>query len=102
MNIVDTGRGLIVTNVFRVRPENQATLVDTIRHGGDPAVPGLVSMNLLRSEDGTQVINQMYWESRQAFEEAVSHNTEIAATMEAVGRLIEGAGPMRHEIVPVT
>lgn len=103
MNVIDTGRGVLVFNVFRVRPENQRALADTIRTAGDPGeLPGLLSMNVLRSEDGTHVINQMYWESRAAFDHAVTTSPAIAATRRAVCTLIEGTGPLAYEIFPVT
>src|SRR5262245_53578063 len=65
--------GLLAINIFTVRPEDQQALVDCIRDAGDPAdVPGLRSMHLLRSADGTRVINQMHWESEAAFAAATS------------------------------
>jgi heme-degrading monooxygenase HmoA len=102
MNLIDTGRGVVVFNVFPVRPENQEALVETIRSAGDASViPGLLSMNLLRSEDGTHVINHMCWESREAFERAAASSPEIAAVRDRVGPLLDGPGPYRYEIVPV-
>jgi len=102
MNVIDTGHGVLLFNVFRVRPENQRALADAIRTGGDPgALPGLVSMNVLRSEDGTHVINQMYWESRAALDQAVATSPAIAATRKAVSTLIEGTGPLKYEVLPV-
>src|ERR1700760_1850966 len=51
------------------RPENQQTVIDTVLSAGDPAdVPGLRSVELFRSLDGTRVVNQMHWDSRQAYE----------------------------------
>lgn len=103
MNVIDTGRGVLVLNVFRVSPDKQRALADAIRTAGDPGeLPGLLSMNVLRSEDGTHVINQMYWESRDAFDHAVATSPAIAATRAAVHGLIEGRGPLRYEILPVT
>lgn len=103
MNVIDTGRGVLVFNVFRVRPENQRALADTIRTAGDPGdLPGLLSMNVLRSKDGTHVINQMYWASRAEFDRAVRTSPAIAATRKAVATLIEGTGPLAYEILPVT
>ena len=87
-------------NVFRVRPENQRRLVDRLRAAGDPAdIPGLLSMHLLRSEDGTQVINHMHWASREAFDQATANNPAIAATRVAIRQFIEGAGPVPHEVI---
>ena len=43
-------------NVFTVEPVNQQRLVDCIRNAGDAsAIPGLLSMHLLCSTDGTRV-----------------------------------------------
>src|SRR5262245_35559833 len=104
MNIVPAAgaQGLLAINVFQVRPENQQALVDCIRTAGDPAaIPGLLSMHLLRSLDGTQVINHMHWQSKEAFDTATKDNPVIAATMERVGRLIESAGPNLYEVIDV-
>ena len=101
MNLIPTpGHGLLAINVFTVRPENQGPLIDAIHAAGDPAdVPGLLSMHLLRSLDGTQVINHMHWSDEEAFRRAVRDDPVIAATREHVGRLIEGAGPNLYEVV---
>src|SRR5215475_5068781 len=100
MNIIDSTDGVFVVNVFTVRPENPQALVDCIRAAGDPAtVPGLLSMHLLRSKDGTQVINHMRWASKAAFDEATAHNAMIADTRDRVGELIEGARPGLYEVI---
>ena len=100
MNIIENKDCVQVVNVFTVRPDNQQALVDCIRGAGDPAaIPGLLSMHLLRSLDGTQVINQMRWASRAAFDDATAHDPVIVATKAKVGRLIEGAGPTRYEVI---
>jgi heme-degrading monooxygenase HmoA len=96
------GQGLFAVNVFTVRPENQRPLIDCIRAAGHQAdVPGLLSMHLLRSLDGTQVINHMHWADEEAFRRATRENPVIAATRRQVDRLIEGAGPNLYEIVEV-
>ena len=96
-----SGRGVLAINIFTVRPENQQALLDCIREAGDPnSIPGLESMYLLRSLDGTQVINHMQWVSEDAFNQATSGNPVIADTMKQVMRLVEQAGPNRYEIVP--
>jgi heme-degrading monooxygenase HmoA len=58
--------------------------------------------HLLRSLDGTQVINHMHWTSEEAFKRATSGNAMIAAIREQVGRLIEGAGPNLYEVVELS
>jgi heme-degrading monooxygenase HmoA len=105
MNIIPSPDepGLLAVNVFTVRPENQQALVDCIRSAGDPAdVPGLRSMHLLRSLDGTRVINHMHWESEAAFAAASRGNPVIAATRDRVGELIENASPDRYEIIDLS
>jgi heme-degrading monooxygenase HmoA len=99
VNLIE-GQGLFAINVFTVRPENQQPLIDCIRAAGDPAgIPGLLSLRLLRSLDGTQVINHMHWTDEESFRRATRDNPVIAATRERVGRLIEGAGPNLYEVV---
>ena len=89
-------------NVFQVRPENQQRLIDCIRDAGDAAgIPGLLSMHLLRSKDGTQVTNHMHWASKEAFKQAAAENPVIGATRTAIRQFIEGAGPRPHEVIEV-
>jgi heme-degrading monooxygenase HmoA len=89
-------------NVFRVRPENQQPFIDCIRDAGDPAgIPGLLSMHLLRSADGTQVINHMHWADREAFDSAGAGGSVIDAARRAIRQHIEGAGPIRYDVVAI-
>lgn len=84
-----------------MRPENQQALIDVIQQAGDPRdIPGLLSMHLLRSPDGTQVINHMLWAGEDAFTRATKEDPVIAATRDRVGGLIEGARPGRYEVMP--
>jgi heme-degrading monooxygenase HmoA len=93
---------LFAVNVFEVRPENQQSLIDCIRSAGDPAgIPGLLSMHLLRSEDGTQVTNFMHWASKDALDSATATNPVIAATRTGIRRFIEGSGPRPFEVIEV-
>jgi heme-degrading monooxygenase HmoA len=97
------GQGLFVLIVLTVRPENQQALIDTIRSAGDPAkVPGLLSLNLLRNLDGTQVINHMHWASKGAFEEARAHLPMVKNTRAGVQRLIENAATNIYEVVSLS
>lgn len=104
MNLIPTdGGGLIAINVFTVKPENQQAVIDAIQGGGDPAgIPGLRAMHLLRSTDGTKVINHMYWDSERALTAATRTDPRISATMKKVSALIEGAAPGHYEVIPVT
>jgi heme-degrading monooxygenase HmoA len=103
VNIIPAGEsGILVFNIFTVRPENQQALIDCIRDGGDAAgIPGLLGMRLLRSLDGTQVINHMQWESEAAMRAATSTHPVIAAIRERVGELVESASPNRYEVAAV-
>lgn len=103
MNIIPAGHaGIVVFNVFPVRPDNQQALVDCIRGGGDVSgIPGLLGMRLLRSLDGTQVINHMHWASEAAFRTATAGDPRIGATMSRVHDLVEGTGPYRYEVAAV-
>jgi heme-degrading monooxygenase HmoA len=94
---------VFAVNVFRVRPENQRPLVDRIRAAGDPGkIPGLLSMHLLCSGDGTQVTNFTHWTSREALDAATAANPAIRATRTAIREFIEGNGPLPYEVVEVT
>jgi heme-degrading monooxygenase HmoA len=96
-------QGLYVLIVLTVRPENQQAVIDTIRSAGDPAtVPGLRSIRLLRSLDGTQVINHMHWASQQAYEEASARHPVIRDTRAGVRRLIEDAATRLYEVISLS
>jgi len=104
MNIIPTAdQQILVFNVFTVRPENQQAFIDCIKGANETAdLPGLLSQHLLRSLDGTQVINHMHWASREAFDQATAGNSVIAATKAQVHQLIEGRGPNRYEVLQVS
>lgn len=103
MNLIPTtDQGVLAINVFTVRPERQQALVDCIQGAGDHAeVPGLLSMHLLRSLDGTQVMNCMRWESTVAFRRATATNPVIEATRNKVMAIIDGVPPNRYETITV-
>lgn len=98
--IPEQDQGVFVLIVLTVAPGQQQALIDTIRAAGDPAtVPGLRSISLLRSLDGTQVINHMHWASRAAYEEASARLPVIRDTRAGVQRLIEHAATNVYEAV---
>ncbi|MEV0400355.1 antibiotic biosynthesis monooxygenase family protein [Actinoallomurus sp. NPDC050550] len=104
MNVIPTAdqSGVLALNVFTVRPEKQQELIDCILGAGDAAdVPGLLSMHLLRSLDGTQVINFMHWTSEGELKRATASHPVVKATRERVGDLIERAAPNVYEVIPV-
>ena len=104
MNLIPSeDQGLFVLIVLTVRPGNQQALIDTIGAAGDPAkVPGLRSINLLRSLDGTQVINHMHWASKDAYEQARDRLPVIRNTRAEVQRLIESAATNIYEVVSLS
>lgn len=101
MNLIPTpNQGVFVLIVLTVQPENQQTVIDTIRSAGDPAlIPGLLSLDLLRSLDGTQVINHMHWADRSAFEQARVDIPAIQNVRSDVLGLIESASSNIYEVV---
>lgn len=53
-------------NVFDVEPSKQQALVDVLTEGTDAVIrhrPGLVSVTLLTSNDGSRVVNYAQWRS---------------------------------------
>ncbi|HEX2810633.1 MAG TPA: antibiotic biosynthesis monooxygenase family protein [Kineosporiaceae bacterium] len=69
---IQQGDGVMMTliNVFTVPPERQQELLDLLSEATEQvmaAMPGFVSANLHRSEDGTRVVNYAQWRSRQDF-----------------------------------
>jgi heme-degrading monooxygenase HmoA len=102
MNVIPTDHGgVLIINIFSVRPENQQALVECMREGVPSDMPGLLSTHLLRSRDGTKVINHMLWESEEAFRQAVRDNPTIAATRRRVHELIENAAPDAYEVIDI-
>ena len=100
MNIIQTdGSGVLFINIFTVKPENQEALIACMREGVSPDMPGLVSANLLKSRDGTKVINQMIWESQEAFAQATAGNPSIATTRQRVHELMDAAAPDAFDVV---
>jgi heme-degrading monooxygenase HmoA len=93
-------RDVVVLITLTVRPEDQQAVVDTIRSAGDPAaVPGLRSISLLRSLDGTQVINHMRWASRDAFDDARAHLPVVGRTRAEVQEIVGDATTHLYEVV---
>lgn len=102
MNIIPIEHhGVLFINIFSVQPKNQQALIDCIRATDATDTPGLIAAHLLRSLNGTKVINHMVWESREAFREATKSNPKIAATRHRVQELIESAAPDIYEIIEV-
>ena len=56
---------------------------------------------VLRSKDGTQVINAMHWDSEAALRTATRSDPRIVRTMRKVTALVEGRGPAVYEVAAV-
>ncbi|MFI1916775.1 antibiotic biosynthesis monooxygenase [Nocardia sp. NPDC020380] len=102
MNLIPTKKsGLFVLIVLTVQPENQQKVIDTIHAAGDPnLIPGLLSLDLLRSLDGTQVINHMHWTDKTAFDQARADIPAIQSLRTEVLGLIEHATSNLYEVAP--
>jgi heme-degrading monooxygenase HmoA len=67
---------MTLINVFTVPAEHQQELLDLLAEVTEQAMtsmPGFVSANLHRSDDGTRVINYAQWRSRLQDERAREH-----------------------------
>jgi heme-degrading monooxygenase HmoA len=63
-------RVMTLINVVTVAPEHQQELLDLLAEATEQvmaAIPGFVSANLHRSDDGTRVVNYAQWRSRADF-----------------------------------
>jgi heme-degrading monooxygenase HmoA len=97
--ISDEKRGLLVLVTISVRPENQQELVDTLSNTGDVShIEGLLSRHILRSQDGTRVINHMQWASKEAYEEAAKHLPAFTNQRTEVHRLMESITSAIYEL----
>jgi quinol monooxygenase YgiN len=71
MITIDTNPNVVtMINVITVRPENQERLVELMISVGESLkddLPGLISVSLHKSSDGTRVVNYQQWESEEAF-----------------------------------
>jgi hypothetical protein len=56
----------------------------------------------LRSLDGTQLVNQMHWASKEAFEAARAHLPMVKDTRAEVLGLIENAATNLYEVVDLS
>ncbi|MFJ4653930.1 antibiotic biosynthesis monooxygenase [Nocardia sp. NPDC088792] len=101
MNLIPTeNQGLFVLIVLTVHPDNQQKVLDTIRSAGNPTlIPGLLSLHLLRSLDGTQIINHMHWADKPSFEQARANIPAIQNLRSEVLALIESATSNLYEVV---
>jgi heme-degrading monooxygenase HmoA len=79
-------------NIVSVKPENQQKIIDALREIGPvKEIPGLISMQLLRSIDGQKIVNYMRWESVAAFQQA-EQNPQVMAAIGKITEYTEDAG----------
>lgn len=79
-------------NIVGVKPENQDKVVEALRGLGPIGeVPGLLSLQLLRSADGTKLVNHMRWESLEAFQRA-NQDPRVLAAITEVAKYTEDPG----------
>jgi hypothetical protein len=71
MITIDPDQGIVtMINVITVHPDDQERLVQLMVDVGESLktdLPGLISVSLHKSTDGTRVVNYQQWESREAF-----------------------------------
>jgi len=64
-------RLVTLINVFTVEPQHQQQLVDILVEATEKVmrdIPGFISANIHKSDDGAKVVNYAQWESKAAFE----------------------------------
>lgn len=72
---------MTLINVFTVDPEHQQELIDVLVEATDKVMnrlPGFVSANIHRGDDGTRVVNYAQWRSREDFQAMLRNDTAKA------------------------
>jgi heme-degrading monooxygenase HmoA len=86
---IETDRDILtLINVFTVSPEKQEALVallieatkQTMRH-----LPGFISANIHKSNDGQRVVNYAQWRSRDDFDAMLKNQEAIPHMKRAAG-----------------
>jgi quinol monooxygenase YgiN len=88
-------------NVFTARPERQEELIGLLVEMTEQAVrhlPGFISANFHRGEDGRHVANYAQWRSRADFE-AFLHDPSVREWMERTRPLVTDFQPMVYQVV---
>ncbi len=87
MVTISTDNKLVtLINVFTVEPENQQKLVDLLVEASEKTiknVPGFISANIHKSDDGVRVTNYVQWRSPEDYA-AMLKNPEAVAHMKPV------------------
>jgi hypothetical protein len=83
------GHHVLLIDVFSCSSDNQQRLVAAWQRGTDEVrryLAGLLSANVHRSVDGTKVINDAQWASREAFEASFAH-PDVVADFNELGQI---------------
>ena len=87
MATISTGNNFVtLINVFTVEPENQQQLIDLLVEATEQIiknVPGFVSANIHKSDDGVRVANYAQWRSHEDYA-AMLKNPEARAHMQPI------------------
>jgi heme-degrading monooxygenase HmoA len=82
---------MTLVNVFTVAPSRQQELVDALVAATENVMadmPGFVSANIHRSDDGTRVVNYAQWRSREDFA-AMRQNERATEHMRLAAEIAE-------------
>lgn len=90
-----------VINVFTAQPDRQDELIQLLAEMTEQAVrhlPGFISANFHRGEDGRHVANYAQWRSRADFE-AFLHNPTVGEWMDRARPMVTDFQPMVYQVV---
>ena len=94
----------VVTQITTVKvpPDNQSEVLQLMAERARfmARQPGFVSVSLLRSKDGSHVVNYVQWNNRKQLE-AAHHSPEFRKKWPRFGELIEEAEPCLYEVTHV-
>lgn len=91
-------------NVFTVTPEKQQELVDLLVEATTDTVshlPGFISANIHKSQDGVRVVNYAQWKDKEAFG-AFLKNPEAVAHFKIAEQLAERIDYHSYSVVHST
>ena len=90
-------------NVFTVRPERQAALVELLTRATEEVMaglPGFVSANIHASTDGVRVVNYAQWADAEAFQ-AMLANPVAQPHLAAAAEIAESYEPHLYVVESV-
>lgn len=81
---------MTLVNVFTVDPAHQQQLIDILTEAADTMIqlPGFVSANVHRGNDGRRVVNYVQWRSEDDFE-AMKRDPRAAPHMQRAAELAQ-------------